>query len=50
MTQPAVLARTQFETLSHSALSVGHLLGRRNRCAIVFNAANAILLPAIKAA
>lgn len=49
VTLPAV-PRTQFETLSHSALSVGHLLGRRTDVAIVFNAANAILLPAIKAA
>ncbi|SOC47171.1 Glycosyltransferase involved in cell wall bisynthesis [Blastococcus aggregatus] len=38
------------ETLSHSALSVGHLLGHRTDAAIVFNAANAPLLPALRAA
>ncbi|MGF0246491.1 DUF1972 domain-containing protein [Rhodococcus erythropolis] len=38
------------ETLSHTALSVGHLLRHRCDAAIVFNAANAPLLPAIRAA
>jgi len=38
------------ETLSHSALSVGHLLVHRTDVAIVFNAANAVLVPVIKAA
>lgn len=38
------------ETLSHTALSVGHLLRHRCDAAIVFNAANAPLLPVIRAA
>jgi glycosyltransferase involved in cell wall biosynthesis len=38
------------ETLSHTALSVGHLLRHRTDVALVFNAANAPLLPFIKAA
>ena len=38
------------ETLSHTALSVGHLLRHRTDVALVFNAANAPLLPAIRAA
>lgn len=38
------------ETLSHSALSVGHLLGHRTDAAFVFNAANSPLLPALRAA
>lgn len=38
------------ETLSHTALSVGHLVSHRTDVAIVFNAANAPLLPVIKAA
>jgi glycosyltransferase involved in cell wall biosynthesis len=38
------------ETLSHTALSVGHLLGHRTDVAIVFNAANAPVLPVIRAA
>jgi glycosyltransferase involved in cell wall biosynthesis len=38
------------ETLSHTALSVGHLLAHRTDVALVFNAANAPLLPFIKAA
>lgn len=46
---PAVPHRAA-ETLSHSALSVAHLLTHRTDAAIVFNAANAILLPAIRAA
>lgn len=38
------------ETLSHTALSVAHLVAHRTDVAIVFNAANALLLPLIKAA
>ena len=38
------------ETLSHTALSVAHLLAHRTDVALVFNAANAPLLPAIRAA
>jgi len=38
------------ETLSHTMLSVGHLLAHRADVAIVFNAANAPLLPFVKAA
>jgi len=38
------------ETLSHTALSVGHLLTHRTDVALVFNAANAPLLPFLKAA
>src|SRR3954452_1669059 len=46
---PAARTRS-LETLSHSALSVGHLLAHRPEAAIVFNAANAPLLPALRAA
>lgn len=46
---PAARKRA-LETLSHSALSVGHLLGHRTDAAFVFNAANAPLLPALRAA
>ncbi|HEX2072707.1 MAG TPA: DUF1972 domain-containing protein [Geodermatophilus sp.] len=42
--------RRALETLSHTALSVGHLLGHRTDAAIVFNAANAPLLPVLRAA
>jgi glycosyltransferase involved in cell wall biosynthesis len=42
--------RRSLETLSHSALSVGHLLAHRTDAAFVFNAANAPLLPALRAA
>ena len=38
------------ETLSHTALSVWHVLGHRVDAAIVFNAANAPLLPLLRAA
>ena len=38
------------ETLSHTALSIGHLLAKRCDVAILFNAANSVLLPALKAA
>jgi glycosyltransferase involved in cell wall biosynthesis len=46
---PAARKRA-LETLSHSALSVGHLLAHRTDTAFVFNAANAPLLPVIRAA
>lgn len=46
---PAVRT-AQLETLSHSALSVAHALTHRPDVAIVFNAANAVLLPALRAA
>jgi glycosyltransferase involved in cell wall biosynthesis len=42
--------RRSLETLSHTALSVGHLLAHRTDAAIVFNAANAPLLPVLRAA
>ncbi|MGO1315672.1 MAG: DUF1972 domain-containing protein [Cellulomonadaceae bacterium] len=46
---PAMRRRT-LETLSHSALSAGHLAGRRTDVAFVFNAANAPILPLLRAA
>jgi glycosyltransferase involved in cell wall biosynthesis len=46
---PAARKRS-LETLSHSALSVGHLLAHRTDVAFVFNAANAPLLPLVRAA
>ena len=46
---PAVHSRTT-ETLSHSALSMAHLVARRADVALVFNAANAPLLPILRAA
>jgi glycosyltransferase involved in cell wall biosynthesis len=46
---PAARKRS-LETLSHSALSVAHLMAHRPDAAIVFNAANAPLLPAFRAA
>src|SRR4051795_11334793 len=46
---PAVRSRTA-ETLSHSAVSVAHLLAHRTDVALVFNAANAPLLPLLRAA
>ncbi|RBY95117.1 glycosyl transferase [Blastococcus sp. TF02-8] len=46
---PAARKRS-LETLSHSALSVAHLLAHRTDAAFVFNAANAPLLPALRAA
>jgi glycosyltransferase involved in cell wall biosynthesis len=42
--------RRSLETLSHSALSVRHLVSHRTDAAILFNAANAPLLPALRAA
>jgi glycosyltransferase involved in cell wall biosynthesis len=44
------LRRQSAETLSHSALSVAHLLAHRCDVAIVFNAANAVFVPAVRAA
>src|SRR3954469_8876100 len=46
---PAARKRS-LETLSHTALSVGHLLGHRVDAAFVFNAANAPLLPVLRLA
>ncbi|MGY1693091.1 DUF1972 domain-containing protein [Geodermatophilus sp. SYSU D01105] len=46
---PAARKRS-LETLSHTALSVRHLLTHRTDAAIVFNAANSPLLPALRAA
>jgi glycosyltransferase involved in cell wall biosynthesis len=46
---PAARKRS-LETLSHSALSVAHLLAHRVDAAFLFNAANAPLLPALRAA
>lgn len=46
---PAARKRS-LETLSHTALSVAHLLRRRPDAAFVFNAANAPLLPVLRAA
>ncbi|MEJ2577542.1 MAG: DUF1972 domain-containing protein [Kineosporiaceae bacterium] len=45
---PAVRIRS-LETLSHSMLSAAHLIARRADVAVVFNAANAPILPALKA-
>src|SRR4051812_10511003 len=42
--------RRALETLSHTALSVRHLLTHRTDAAIVFNAANSPLLPVLRAA
>ncbi|MGY1670789.1 DUF1972 domain-containing protein [Geodermatophilus sp. SYSU D00710] len=42
--------RRSLETLSHTALSVRHLVTHRTDAAILFNAANAPLLPALRAA
>ena len=45
---PAV-PRRSLETLSHTAISVGHVLaGRSHDAAVVFNAANAPFLPALR--
>jgi glycosyltransferase involved in cell wall biosynthesis len=46
---PAVRKRS-LETLSHSALSIAHLVGHRTDAAFVFNAANAPLLPLLRLA
>ena len=42
--------RRSLETLTHTALSVGHLVRHRTDAAFVFNAANAPLLPVLRAA
>ena len=42
--------RRSLETLSHTALSVRHLIAPPTDAAIVFNAANSPLLPALRAA
>ncbi|SHF73543.1 DUF1972 domain-containing protein [Geodermatophilus nigrescens] len=42
--------RRSLETLSHTALSVRHLVAHRTDAAIVFNSANSPLLPALRAA
>lgn len=44
------LKRRSLETLSHTALSVQHLVRHRTHAAVVFNAANAPFLPALRAA
>lgn len=44
------LRRRALETLSHTALSVAHLTAHRTDVALVFNAANAPLLPIIRMA
>lgn len=44
------LRRRSLETLSHTALSVAHLVRHRTDVALVFNAANAPFLPAVRAA
>ncbi|MDM7830683.1 DUF1972 domain-containing protein [Cellulomonas edaphi] len=49
VTLPA-LRRRSLETLSHTGLSVGHLLAHRVDAAFVFNAANAPFLPLLRAA
>jgi glycosyltransferase involved in cell wall biosynthesis len=46
---PAARKRS-LETLSHSALSIAHLIAHRTDAAFVFNAANSPLLPALRAA
>ncbi|MFI6424069.1 DUF1972 domain-containing protein [Promicromonospora sp. NPDC050880] len=49
VTLPA-MRRRSLETLSHTALSVAHLVRHRTDVAFVFNAANAPLLPVVRAA
>ncbi|NKY40784.1 DUF1972 domain-containing protein, partial [Cellulomonas septica] len=44
------LRRRSLETLSHTALSVGHQVAHRHDAVVVFNAANAVFLPALRAA
>ncbi len=44
------MRRKALETLSHTALSVGHAVARRCDVAFVFNAANAPLLPVLRVA
>lgn len=43
------LKKKALETLSHTALSTMHLLGHRIDAVIVFNAANAVFLPLLRA-
>ncbi|QCB95426.1 DUF1972 domain-containing protein [Cellulomonas shaoxiangyii] len=49
VTLPA-MRRRSLETLSHTGMSLAHLLARRTDVALVFNAANAPFLPALRAA
>jgi glycosyltransferase involved in cell wall biosynthesis len=49
LVQLPALRRKVLETLSHTGLSVGHLAGHPVDAAVVFNAANAPLLPVIRA-
>ncbi|MCL2465734.1 MAG: DUF1972 domain-containing protein [Micrococcales bacterium] len=44
------LRRRSLETLSHTTLSVRHLVRHRTDVAFVFNAANALMLPALRRA
>ena len=44
------MKKRSLETLSHTALSVQHLVRHRTDAAVVFNAANAPFLPALRAA
>ncbi|HEY5880117.1 MAG TPA: DUF1972 domain-containing protein [Nakamurella sp.] len=44
------MRKRSLETLSHTALSVKHLVRHRTDAAVVFNAANAPFLPALRAA
>ncbi|GIG19676.1 glycosyl transferase [Cellulomonas chitinilytica] len=44
------MRRRSLETLSHTGLSVGHLVGHRVDAAIMFNAANSPWLPGLRAA
>lgn len=44
------LRRRSLETLSHTALSIGHLVRHRVDAAIVFNAANSPFLPVLRGA
>lgn len=44
------LRKRSLETLSHTGLSVAHLVRRRTDVALVFNAANAPFLPIVRAA
>lgn len=44
------MRRRSLETLSHTALSVQHLVRHRTEVAVLFNAANAPFLPALRAA
>ncbi len=50
LVQLPALKRRSLETLSHTALSVLHLVAHRPDAAVVFNAANAPFLPIVRAA